>query len=137
MDNDSVKRNIEKIRMEKKLSQNEMAGALGISRNGYRKIEKGSTKLFSETILKVAALAEITPEEVMLGYAPVQDGSTILEDTRERLNNRIATITKEYEAKLEKLRSENALLHELLKEKDDNIHNLKARITMLEKRAGE
>ena len=137
MDNDSIKKNIEKIRTGKKLSQNEMASALGISRNGYRKIEKGDTKLISDTIWKVAEIGDISPEEVMLGYAPVQDEASVLKDTRERLNNRIAALTEDYEAKLERLRSENALLKEIIKEKSDNIHNLKAHIAMLEKKAGE
>lgn len=133
MNNDSVKRNIERIRTEKKLSQNEMAGALGISRNGYRKIVKGGTKLISNTVMKVAEFADITPEEVLLGYTPVQDQANALKDTRERLNGRIAILTEEYESKLDRLRSENELLRELIKEKDDNIRNLKARIAMLEK----
>lgn len=133
MNNDSVKRNIERIRTEKKLSQNEMAGALGISRNGYRKIVKGGTKLISNTVMKVAEFADITPEEVLLGYTPVQDQANALKDTRERLNGRIAILTEEYESKLDRLRSENELLRELIKEKDDNIRNLKVRIAMLEK----
>lgn len=133
MNNDSVKRNIERIRTEKKLSQNEMAGALGISRNGYRKIVKGGTKLISNTVMKVAEFADITPEEVLLGYTPMQDQANALKDTRERMNGRIAILTEEYESKLDRLRSENELLRELIKEKDDNIRNLKARIAMLEK----
>ncbi|MDO5442967.1 MAG: helix-turn-helix transcriptional regulator [Bacteroidia bacterium] len=137
MDNDSVKKNIERIRAGKKLSQNEMAGALGISRNGYRKIEKGETKLISDTIQKIAELAGITPEEVVLGYVPVQDEASVLRDIRERMDNRIAALTEDYESKIERLSSENALLRELNKEKDNHIHFLDARIVMLEKKLEE
>ena len=41
MDNNSIKQNILKIRMEHNMSQTKMADALGIARNTYRKLEKG------------------------------------------------------------------------------------------------
>lgn len=135
MNNDTVKKNIEKIRTDKKLSQEEMAGILGVARNTYRNIEKGSTKLISDTIIKVAEWAEMTPEEVVLGFVPVEDRDNVLNDTRERMNQKIATLTEEYEDKLARLREEIRLLNELVKEKDDNIRNLKSWIAILEKRA--
>lgn len=135
MNNDTVKKNLEAIRLSNKLSQEEMANALGITRNTYRNIEKGKTKLISETILKVAEWAEISPEEVVLGYAPVEDHDSVLKETREKLNGRIKMLTDEYEAKLEIQRTEIELLKELIKEKDDNIRSLKSWIAILEKKA--
>lgn len=133
MDNISVKKNLENIRLSNNLSQEEMANVLGIARNTYRNIEKGGTKLISDTVMKVAEWADLTPEEVVLGYAPVEDRESLLRETRERLNGRIKTITDDYEAKLERLRSENELLKELLKQKDDNIRTLKSITAILEK----
>ena len=133
MDNISVKKNLENIRLSNNLSQEEMANVLGIARNTYRNIEKGGTKLISDTVMKVAEWADLTPEEVVLGYAPVADRESLLRETRERLNGRIRTITDDYEAKLERLRSENELLKELLKQKDDNIRTLKSITAILEK----
>lgn len=133
MDNISVKKNLENIRLSNNLSQEEMANVLGIARNTYRNIEKGGTKLISDTVMKVAEWADLTPEEVVLGYAPVEDRESLLRETRERLNGRIRTITDDYEAKLERLRSENELLKELLKQKDDNIRTLKSITAILEK----
>lgn len=135
MDNISVKKNLENIRLSNNLSQEEMANVLGIARNTYRNIEKGGTKLISDTVMKVAEWADLTPEEVVLGYAPVEDRESLLRETRERLNGRIRTITDDYEAKLERLRSENELLKELLKQKDDNIRTLKSITAILEKKS--
>lgn len=134
MNNDTVKKNLETIRLSNKLSQEDMANALGITRNTYRNIEKGKTKLISDTIMRVAEWAEISPEEVVLGYAPVKDRDSVLKETRERLNRRIKTLTDEYEAKLERQRSEIELLKELIKEKNDNIRSLKSWIAILEKK---
>ena len=68
MNNDTVKKNLENIRISNNLSQGEMAFALGIARNTYRNIEKGSTRLISDTVMKVAEWAGMTPEELYKGY---------------------------------------------------------------------
>lgn len=135
MNNDTVKKNLENIRLNKKLSQEEMANVLGVARNTYRNIEKGRTKLISDTVMKVAEWAEITPEEVVLGYVPLDEKDSVLKETRERLNERIRVLTEEYEAKLERQRTEIDLLRELIKEKDDNIRTLKSWVAILEKKA--
>lgn len=135
MNNDTVKKNLENIRLNRKLSQEEMANVLGVARNTYRNIEKGRTKLISDTVMKVAEWAEITPEEVVLGYVPIDDKDSVLKETRERLNERIRVLTEEYEAKLERQRTEIDLLRELIKEKDDNIRTLKSWVAILEKKA--
>lgn len=134
MNNDSVKKNLESIRVSNNLSQEEMAVVLGVTRNTYRNIEKGKTKLISDTVMKVAEWADMTPEEVVLGYAPVEDRENVLRETRDRLNGRIKTLTDEYESKLERQRSEIELLKELIKEKENNIRTLKSWIAFLEKR---
>lgn len=135
MNNDTVKKNLENIRLNKKLSQEEMANVLGVARNTYRNIEKGRTKLISDTVMKVAEWAEITPEEVVLGYVPLDEKDSVLKETRERLNDRIRALTEEYEAKLERQRTEIEFLRELNKEKDNNIRTLKSWVAILEKKA--
>lgn len=134
MDNESIKKNILKIRLEHNLSQGKMADALGVARNTYRNIEKGTTRLLSDTVFKLADWAGITPEEVALGYVPSETGSARLKDARERYNNRVKTLTDEYEARLDALRKENSLLKDLVKEKDDSIRTLKSMVALLENR---
>jgi len=137
MDNDSIKQNLERIRLEHGLSQKEMAKAIGVVRNTYRNIEKGSTHLISDTLMKVAEWAGITPEELVLGYEPSEDGSAKLKDAREEFNRRTKELTDGYEARLEALRKENSLLRDAVKDKDDYIRSLKSIIAVLEKRQEE
>lgn len=137
MDNDSIKKNLESIRLSKHLSQEDMADVLGVARNTYRNIEKGSTRLISETVMKIAEWAEITPEEVVLGYMPVEDRDNTLKDVRERHNERIRALTEDYESKLEALREKVEHQEELLKEKDNHIRTLYSYVAILEKRAEE
>lgn len=133
MDNESIKKNIMKLRLEHDLSQTKMADALGIARNSYRNIEKGKTRMISDTVMKVAAWAGVTPEEVVLGYMPSEAGSALLKDAREQFNNRVKGLVDEYEAKLEALRKENSLLTARVQDKEDNIRNLKSLVALLQK----
>lgn len=137
MDNGTIKRNMESIRLSRSLSQEEMAEVLGIARNTYRNIEKGPTKLISETVLRFAEWAEITPEEVVLGYLPVEDKDSTLRDVREKCNERIRTLTEDYESRLEILREKNDSLTAVNRALEDNIRTLKSYIAILEKRAEE
>lgn len=134
MDNYSIKKNLLKIRQERGLSQEDMAEELGMSRNTYRSIEKGGTRLLSDTVMKVAAWAGVTPEEVVLGYEPSESGSASLKDAREYFNFRVKALADDYETRLEALRNENSLLKELLKEKDESIRTLKSMVALLENR---
>lgn len=134
MDNESIKHNIMKIRLEHNLSQVEMADILGVARNTYRNIEKGKTRLLSDTVIKVAEWAGKTPEEVTLGFYPTEPGSDSLRDARERYNNQVKNLSDEYEARVESLTKEILLLKDLVKEKDDNIRNLKTIVALLEKK---
>ena len=127
MDNESIKKNIMKLRLEHNLSQGDMADALGVARNTYRSVEKGNTRMISDTVLEVAKWAGITPEEVVLGFKPDEAISQRLKDAR------VKGLTEEYEARLDGLRKEIDLLKDLIKEKDDNIRNLKSLIALLEK----
>ena len=70
MDNARIKENIIRIRNEKGFSQDEMANLLGISRNSYRSIEKGSTNVISRRLGEIAHLLGVSEEELALGYQP-------------------------------------------------------------------
>lgn len=137
MDNGTIKKNMESIRLSRRLSQEEMAEVRGIARNTYRNIEKGPTKLISETVIKFAEWAEVTPEEVVLGYLPVEDTDSTLKDVREKCNERIRILTEDYESRLEKMREKNNYLSEINKALEDNVRTLKSYIAILEKRAEE
>ncbi|MBR4568465.1 MAG: helix-turn-helix domain-containing protein [Bacteroidales bacterium] len=133
MDNNSIKQNILKIRLEHNMSQTKMADALGIARNTYRKLEKGKTKVISDYIQVIADWAGITPEEVVLGD-PSASGVAILREERERFNDRIRELTESYELQKASLRVEIDNLNRLVSEKEDNNRNLKSIIALLEKR---
>ena len=118
MDNETVKTNILKIREEMKLTQSEFADRLGISRNAFRAIECGQTKIFNDNINAIAAVAGMTPEEVVLGYKPVENADQILREEQSRYMEEMAAMAREYEERLQK--------------KDEKIEDLKKQVTLLE-----
>ena len=81
MDNASIKENIIRIRTERGISQDEMARALGISRNSYRSIEKGMTCLINKRLGEIAKILGVPVEELALGYQPIESEER-LEDIR-------------------------------------------------------
>ena len=137
MDNDSIKNNVFKLRQERNMSQREVAEALGISRNAYRGIEMGKTMLISEKVFLLAEWAGVTPEEIVLGFAPSKDSSRMLKDARERFNTRVKELIDEYENKLGDARKENEFLKERLQEKEDYITTLKSMLAFLQKEKQE
>lgn len=104
MDNGSIKENIFKKRNEEGLSQDEMAQRLGIVRNTYRKIEKGSAKLVSDHINTIAEVLGTSAEELVLGYKPL-DGTRMLEDLRIKYETRISEAAESYESRIAYLES--------------------------------
>lgn len=133
MDNSSVKKNVLDLRERLGYSQEEMAEQLKVSRNTYRNIEKGRTKLISPNVMKIAELANISVEELVLGYMPVKDKTIALQDERERWNAKLRSTRDELNAQIEALRNENEILKKALKLAEDSAQTKDNMIAMLEK----
>ncbi len=134
MDNSIVKQNIIARRKELKLTQAEMAERLGMSRNAYRSIERGETRLINENIDRIASILDNTAEELVLGYIPLQTGEKILEEMKEELYSKSRNREQEYEDRINLLKlqvssleSRIALLEDLVRTKDEIITMLRKR----------
>lgn len=105
MNDDSIKENIIKKRTEAGLSQDEMARRLDISRNSYRSIEKGTSRLISKRLSKIAENLHTTEEELVLGYKPVRVEPK-LEDVETQFLAQIDDLKGGYEVQVEALRNQ-------------------------------
>ena len=126
MDNKSIKDNIRRIRMARKITQEEMADRLGISPTAYRDFEKGGTTIINNNVMKFADLLDTTTEEIVLGYRPTQIEGATLEDIRSEYGARISVLDRRIED-----------LENLVKAKEETIVTQKEIIKMLKKRLGE
>lgn len=120
MDNKTVKENIYRIRKEKKITQQQMAERLGMSRNSYRRIESGDTVLVNDHIVQIADLLEMSPDELLLGDS-ASNGRKILDEMRVGYAQEISDRNRTISSLEERIR----LLEDLVRTKDEIITMLK------------
>lgn len=117
MDNESIKDNICRLRTMKGLSQDEMAGRLGIVRNTYRNIEKGSVRLISSHLSNIAAALDVSMEELVLGYHPSEWYSRLQEE-RVKYEKKEKNIVGRYEEIIDNLK-------DIVEDRDKEIRDLR------------
>ncbi len=137
MNNNTVKENITRIRKGHGLSQAVMAEKLGISRTAYRNIEKGDTRLISESLDRIAEVFSLSPEEIVLGYTPSQESSKKLQEMQQAYSSRYTETIGKYEEEILKLHKEIQTLNNLVEALKDSIKTKDEMIAMLRKLAGE
>lgn len=137
MDNNSVKDNISKLRKLSGMSQSDMAEKIGLSRNAYRNIEKGDTKILSDTVEKIADALKTSPEELILGYKPQMEDSLQLQEIQQRYSDNQSRLIDEYERKIEALKKENNSLRELINSLQETLNTKNEIIGLLRKIGSE
>ena len=142
MDNNSVKENIIRRRKGLKLSQQDMADKIGMSRTAYRNIEKGGTKLLSENVARIAEALEMDAEELVLGYSYDSAQSKTLKDEKpyrrmyEELDSRYRFELKKQAEEMSRLVSEISTLKEYIEVQKTLINTKDEIISMLRKPEG-
>ena len=126
MDNASIKDNIRKIRKARKLTQEAIALQMGISLTAYRDLEKGDTAIVNGNLMKIAALLDTPPEEIVLGYRPSQTEGFNIQKLQEDYSGKIDTLLKRI-SDLEKLVSSQ---EETIRSKNEIISMLKKKLGM-------
>src|SRR5574344_1660092 len=128
MNNESLKKKIYRLRREKGLSQESIAEKLPMSLNAYAKIERGSTKLISDRLVKIAKLLDTTVEDLLLGPNLT---------TVEKCNTNCKHLSEQYEQSFTKLRqrldsSFNVIynLNILLNGKEKTIKELEKKLSL-------
>lgn len=133
MDNTSIKNNIREARKSRKITQEEMAFKLGISANAYRDFEKGGTAIFNGNIFKIAEILNVSIEELLLGFLPMQVESNLLEESRKEYSGKVASL----EQRIVSLETLVATLRATIEDKNEIIATKKEIIKMQKKRLGE
>ena len=134
MDNARIKENIIRIRNEKGISQEDMANSLGISRNSYRSIEKGSTNVISRRLGEIAHLLGVSEEELALGYQPVESAEK-LEDIRLQYRKSVEEVTMSADARIAELEKTVSIQNETIANLREIIDSKNEIISLLKRRA--
>lgn len=134
MDNISVKKNISRTRENLRITQEEMAEKLGISRNTYRSIEKGRTRLVNDHLDRIASILDISAEELVLGYAPERNGQAMLGEIQEEYESRLKEMDRIHAEQIAELKSDIRELNEKVTLLEELIDTKNEIISMLRKR---
>ena len=139
MDNNTVKENIIRCRKGMKLSQQDMADRIGMSRTAYRNIERGETKLLSENVSKIAAALGVGTEELVLGYSSDRDGGNSMKGEKsyrwmyEELKSRYTFELQKQADEISRLVKENSTLKDYIEVQKNLISTKEEIISMLRK----
>lgn len=112
--------NIRRRRESLGLSQEELAEAIGVSRNSYINLERGRINLFSKTLSKLAEYWHTSEEEILTGYRVEDFELSDSDSIREKLH----TTIDEYEARISSMQDQIAQLQSDIANQKEIIDNL-------------
>ena len=125
--------NINRIRLEKNLSQKEMARKLGVSRVAYVNLENGKTHLINDKVERFAQINDVSPAELVLGYK-IPEEIHSLQQAQADYGRRRQELIDSYEeriaalnAEIDSLRQQLADLRDSINTKNDIIRLLRSR----------
>lgn len=119
---------LRKIRKEKQYSQEEFAHKLEMSLNGYAKIERGETRLYSQKLQQIVGILDIDLPELL----DDNDLKTNIDcDLNDHASN-IINASTEIVIELQKALLVNKHQQEMLKQKEKEIIHLTDTINMLQ-----
>lgn len=119
---------IRTMREVNRLTQEEMAEKLGISVNGYSKLERGISKLSLEKLEQIANIFQINVSEL---YSATEKGFFCLFSENSQNNSVYYANNDAVSQENEKLKLIIAHKDELLKQKEKEIHQLEEIIQLL------
>lgn len=116
---------IARLRIQKGVSQKEMAGKIGMEQSGYCKLEHKGDKLAFCTVKKICNVLETDPVMLVINHTPEQilndkDFNEILQ----HIHVAVSAAASNYKALLENQRLQHLAERELLIEKIKELHRL-------------
>ena len=125
--------NAVKLRKERRMTQEDVAREIGVSRISYSKLERGETRLLNEGVEKLARLFDIPEDELLFGARKEEDaGAGVLEE------GEVPYGSAALQRQLASMEREISLLKDVIKTLQDTIESQREMIALLkEKKAAE
>lgn len=120
--------NIKQLRELKQWSQEEMAGLINMSKNGYAKIERGESKPNLDRLQQIAQVFEIDLVELI--QSEDKGIVCLISENSQQIVNYFGD-NQQFISKIEKLELSLAHKDELLAQKDNEIEALKEVVVLL------
>ena len=133
MTDESIIKNIERLREERGMSQDAVAIKIGKARNTYGNIVRGKTRILNENLQALADVFGVSVEEILLGYKPSDPSSLTLKDNdnhREQMHK----LTEDYERRLSEDRLKIEAQATQIATLDSYVKTLKDMVALLQKK---
>ena len=118
LDESTMRGNLRKARVARGLTQAEVADFLKISVTAYQKIESGKTRIINEHYLRCAELFGVSAAELVNGYEPVRNATSIFADLKQSYGDKMIELEKHYINEIQIREMEIRRLRESIQEKD-------------------
>lgn len=111
--NTNVSKKLKLVRLNKGISQEEIAAHLNILQSTYAKIERGDTRLSTSRLLEIADYLKVSPGELLPAEEDkyVFNNSTI---TKSFVENYYEGIKESFESQINSLKEEIAFLRKVI-----------------------
>lgn len=123
------------IRSAMGLSQKEIADRMGITRGAYIKLEKGKTRVITESVLAFCDVTGVKLTDLIAECYPDRCGGILHED--EHLREQFDSMRNEYEDRLERKNQEIASKDALIASHQHTIRIQEQMLGMLQRNSGE
>ena len=118
LDESTMRGNLRKARVARGLTQAEVADFLKISVTAYQKIESGKTRIINEHYLRCAELFGVSAAELVNGYEPVRNATSIFADLKQSYGDKMIELEKHYINEIQIREMEIRRLRESIQDKD-------------------
>lgn len=133
LDESTMRGNLRKARVARGLTQAEVADFLKISVTAYQKIESGKTRIINEHYLRCAELFGVSAAELVNGYEPMRNTSSIFSDLKQSYGDKMIELEKHYIGEIQLRELEIRRLTEAIKDKD---HLISTQQLLIERLSG-
>lgn len=126
MNSQSIQNRIRSKRKSLSITQEEMAGKLGISSNSYRDVENGRTAIIYHRLPAIASILDITLEELIIGKQ--SEESLAVKEANEKaseLQSKIRIMDEQHKIEVAELMGKIEELETTIKSKKQIIDILK------------
>lgn len=123
MDKQTIAQNIEKLRTNAGITQEELAERAGISRTSIRNILTAEVNIINRHLPAIAAALGVSLEELLLGYEPFDPDSGLLRSEASH-QAQLHDLADDFQKRLDELQSRYDLLEELCASQRERIRLL-------------
>ena len=131
LDENTIRENLKKKRVERGYTQADVADSLDISVTAYQKIESGRTRILNRNYSRCAETLGVSLSELINGFEPLKDAVKAMEEAKIAYGLKMKVQESGYLNEIQSRDREIERLKGIIKDKEDTISTQKLLIDQL------